>query len=536
MNDPADNELLKRYLKNGAQDAFATLVKRYLALVYGVALRRLHDSAPAQEVTQNVFITLARQAVWLTGHASLGGWLYRTTNNLAQHEWRSEQRRRKREEIALELGTCMKTDPSLLSTITPLLDEAMLELRSADREALLLRYFAQKSLREVGETLGIKEDAAQKRVSKALDALAERFRQRGFRVGGAAALALALEQSSAHAIPAGLALATTQAALSAGAAASLGGMTMPIVKFMSLTKIQTAALCVSLAAVPLGYQWHALDSARSMKDQFTAQLQTLRSDALAQEQGRARAEHRLTVAQSALTRKTSADHSGRHTEPARPEENLYVWDENSPYVRVPKQLLSQLRFAPFGTRVGRDGKSELYQLPPLAADGSPQPALAAALGLSTDESQRLRALCQSEFADFNTLAASHSQLTEQPFAGGTIPSAVLNTTAFEDEGAQFQQQFKDQVTSLLGPERGETFWQQATPEFTELFNDFGANPRQLQLINNPRGLELMNAYGGGASVGLLSQRNGMPLPPQLQAYADAWSTPPSGQTVEPSSP
>jgi RNA polymerase sigma factor (sigma-70 family) len=142
LNGLTDNELLKRYLRDGAQDAFATLVKRHLAMVYGVALRRLHDPTPAQEVTQNVFITLARQAVWLTGHVSLGGWLYGTTNNLAQHEWRADQRRRKREEIALELGTCMKTDPSLLSTITPLLDEAMLELRSADREALLLRYFA----------------------------------------------------------------------------------------------------------------------------------------------------------------------------------------------------------------------------------------------------------------------------------------------------------------------------------------------------------------------------------------------------------
>ena len=73
LNGLTDNELLKRYLRDGAQDAFATLVKRHLAMVYGVALRRLHDPTPAQEVTQNVFITLARQAVWLTGHVSLGG-------------------------------------------------------------------------------------------------------------------------------------------------------------------------------------------------------------------------------------------------------------------------------------------------------------------------------------------------------------------------------------------------------------------------------------------------------------------------------
>jgi RNA polymerase sigma factor (sigma-70 family) len=536
-NGPTDDELLKRYLKDGAQDAFATLVERYLALVYGVALRRLHDPAPAQEVTQNVFITLARQAVWLTEHSSqhssLGGWLYRTTLHLAQHEWRAEQRRRKREKIALELGTCMKTDDSLLSTIAPLLDEAMLELRSADREALLLRYFANKSLREVGAALGIREDAAQKRVSKALDALVERFRRRGFRVAGAAALALALQESSAHALPVGLAFSTTQAALSAGTAASLGGMTMPIVKFMSLTKIQTAALCVSLAALPLGYQWCALGNARSLNGQMTAQLQTLRSEALARERGQARAERQLALAQSALSKPTTGRREPLQATPSGQEKNLYVWDENSPYVRVPKQFLSQLRFAPFGTRVGRDGKTEQYQLPPLAADGSPQAALAAALGLSADEAGRLSALCQNEFAEFYRLAASHSQLTEQPFAAGTMSSATLNTTAFPDDGAQFRDQFKDQVTALLGSERADAFWQQATPVFSELFNDFGANARQLQLIKNPRGLELMNASPGGAAIGLLSQRNGLPLPPPLQAYADAWSTPQGDPSIQP---
>jgi RNA polymerase sigma factor (sigma-70 family) len=524
-NSPADDELLKRYVRDGAQEAFAALVERYLSLVYGVALRRLHDPTPAQEVTQKVFITLARQAVWLTGHASLGGWLYRATLNLAQHEWRSEQRRRKREEIALELGTTMRTDESLLSTIAPLLDEAMLELRMADREALLLRFFANKSLRDVGAALGIQEDAAQKRVSKALDALAERFRQRGFRVAGTAALALALQQSSAHALPAGLALSTTSAAITAGAGASLGGMTMPIVKLMSLTKLQTAALCVTIAAVPLGYQWHALGNARSMNEQTTSQLQGLRTQAFAHERTQAQAERRLAKAKSGLSQSTPNARVSANAKYGQ-EENLYVWDEHSPYIRLPKNILSQLHFAPYGTRMRRDGKVEQYQLPPLAADGSPQPALAAALGLSPGEAQQLSALCQNEFTEFNTLAASHSQLTEQPFAGGAMKSAVLDTSAFADEGAQFRDQFKGEVTSLLGSERADAFWQQATPVFNELFNNFGANSRKLQLVNNPNaGLELFNMSPAGGTVGSLSQRNGMPLPPQLQAYADAWSAP-----------
>src|ERR1035441_9678378 len=401
-----DAELLKRYLKDGAEDAFGMLVERHLALVYGVALRRLRDPALAQEVTQTVFITLARRAVWLTGHSSLGGWLHRTTVHLAQHGLRTEQRRRRREETALELGTCMKMDESLLLNIAPLLDEAMLELRASDREALLLRYFGNKSLREVGTALGIGEDAAQKRVAKALTALAERFRQRGFRVVGATALALALQQASAHAVPAGLALSTTKVALSAGAAASLGSLTAPILKIMSITKIQTAALCLTIAALPLGYQWHALAQAHSLTELTTTQLRQLRTDAFAGERDEARARRRVASAQTELSKPPTT----QDAEPTRKQPDLYAWDENSPYVRVPKQVIAKVRFAPFASRVARDGKVEQYQLPPFTSDGSPQPALEAALGLSADEADRLRAICQSDFADFYRLAASHSQL------------------------------------------------------------------------------------------------------------------------------
>jgi RNA polymerase sigma factor (sigma-70 family) len=526
---PTDAELLKRYLQDGAEDAFGTVVERHLALVYGVALRRLRDPALAQEVTQKVFITLARRAVWLTGHSSLAGWLYRTSVHLARHELRTEQRRHRREEIALELGTCMKLDESLLLNIAPLLDEVMLELRASDREALLLRYFGNKSLREVGAALGIGEDAAQKRVAKALDALAGRFRQRGFRVVGAAALALALQQASAQAVPAGLALSTTKIALSAGAAASLGSLTAPILKIMSITKIQTAALCLTIAALPLGYQWHALAQARSLNVLTTTQLQQLRTDAFARERDQARAERRVAAAQNELSRPLASPDA----EPSRKQPNLYAWDENSPYVRLPKQVLSKVRFAPFASRVARDGKVETYQLPPLAADGSPQPALEAALGLSADEADRLRAICQSAYAVFYRLAASHSQLTEVPWAGGPTASVKYDTAAFPDEGAQFRDQFQAQVTALLGPERAAAFWQQASPMFSQLFNDFGAQSRQLQLINNPSGLELMNATKVGAAIGALSQRNGMPLPPALQAYADAWSQPAAQPTTQP---
>ncbi|MCI0539253.1 MAG: RNA polymerase sigma factor, partial [Verrucomicrobiales bacterium] len=181
-SDTSDAEHLRRFVDDGAEAHFTALVQRHANLVYGAVLRQLNDPALAQEVAQNVFVTLARRAMWLTGHPSLAGWLHRTAVLQARDRFRAEQCRRQREQTAIELGTAMNLDESLLSSLVPLLDELLLELGAADREALLLRFFANKSLREVGATLGVREDAAQKRVAKALDALTERFRRRGFRV------------------------------------------------------------------------------------------------------------------------------------------------------------------------------------------------------------------------------------------------------------------------------------------------------------------------------------------------------------------
>jgi RNA polymerase sigma factor (sigma-70 family) len=194
-NEETDPELLRCYVAAGDETAFATLVEKHLTVVYGAALRQCNNPDTAKDVTQEVFTVLARRAVWLVGHPSLAGWLHRTAVHIAQHELRKSQRRELRDLTAAELGTVMKDDDSLLVRLTPELDEALLELRDGDREALLLRFFANKSMREVGAALGLREDAAQKRVAKALNALTERFRRRGFRVTSVAVTALALERA-----------------------------------------------------------------------------------------------------------------------------------------------------------------------------------------------------------------------------------------------------------------------------------------------------------------------------------------------------
>ncbi len=515
-----DSQLLKRYVCDGADDAFAIVVQRHMPMVYGVALRRTADSALAGEVAQQVFILLAKRAVWLASHPSLGGWLHRTAVHLAQHEQRGEIRRRQREGTAIQIGACMKSDESILSTIMPVLDEVLLELRDADREVLVLRYFGDKSLREVGAALGITEDTAQKRVARALDALTERFRRRGFALAGAAVVALALQPSPAHAVPAGLAAGTAKAALAVGGAHTFGHFTIPIIKYMSLTKLQTAALCLTLAGLPLGYQLHSLVRARKESSQLNSKLSALRLEILKNEHASARTAGKIASLEAQALRNSTVNKTSKA--PA-PKLDIYAWDENSPYVRLPKSVMAKIRFAPFAERIGQDGKTNRYQLPPLEGDGSPRPALEAALGLSDDEAKQLRELCQNEFKQFQQLAASHSQITEGTFANGSKPTVTMDTAAFADEGAQVRDQYQAQVAALIGQDRAEAFWEQATPMFQDLFNDFGANGRKLMLIDNPAGLELMNSDSRGSTIGSLSQLNGMPLPPQLQAYADTWA-------------
>ncbi|HYG36142.1 MAG TPA: sigma factor, partial [Clostridia bacterium] len=57
-----DMELVRRYARDKSEEAFATLVSRYVDLVYSVAMRQVRDSHLAEEVTQSVFVILAQKA------------------------------------------------------------------------------------------------------------------------------------------------------------------------------------------------------------------------------------------------------------------------------------------------------------------------------------------------------------------------------------------------------------------------------------------------------------------------------------------
>lgn len=223
---PDDAELLRRYAADGAEEAFAELVRRHLPFVYAAALRQVGgDGALAQDVAQGVFTDLARKAAKLSRHRVLAGWLFTSTRYAAAKTVRGERRRRIREQEAHTMHE-LNDEPAAdadWAEVRPIIDEAMAVLGQNDREAVLLRFFEGRAFPEIGARFSITADAARLRVERALEKMHRGLARHGVK-STPAALALALASQAAVAVPAGVAesIATTAVA---GASAGLGAAT-----------------------------------------------------------------------------------------------------------------------------------------------------------------------------------------------------------------------------------------------------------------------------------------------------------------------
>jgi len=298
METKSDVQLLRDYATRGVEAAFTQLVHRHTNLVYSAGLRQVGSPEAAAEIAQNVFLGLARGAKALVPRlaeeGSLAGWLCRSTRNLSLNFRRDEFRRQSRERKVMEQLAATSEDAPDWERLCRVLDDAMSELSEADYDLLVLRFYKSLDYRAVGAAMDLSDDAAQKRVSRALDKLRELLSQRGIRTS-TAALSVVIAANAVQAAPAGLALSISSAAL--GGAATSTSTIIAATKTIAMTTLQKS-LAVATVTILATVEIHQARQA----SQFRRQAQIL------QEQRAPLAEQnqRLLLERDDLTKKLAA--------------------------------------------------------------------------------------------------------------------------------------------------------------------------------------------------------------------------------------
>ena len=225
MSTELDQQDLTRFTTNRCERAFSAIVERHLPMVLATSKRFVHDDALAQDIAQQVFIALANQATKLRDRRALRGWLYQHCVFVAHKTLRTERRRRQREHLASDSMMHENSSPEdTWQSLRPTIDLALGMLSETDRDAIVLRFFGERSLRDVGTAFNIGEDAAQKRVARALDRLRQHLQQAGITTSRAALMAALFVGGQKVATPPALAQGIAMHALSSTPSMSfLGG-------------------------------------------------------------------------------------------------------------------------------------------------------------------------------------------------------------------------------------------------------------------------------------------------------------------------
>jgi len=270
-----DKQLLDQYKQERSESAFGQLVAKNIDLVYATALRVVSgDAHLAQDITQTVFIHLARKAWSLPSDVVLAGWLHRHTRYTASTAVRTERRRISREQKAMEMRSLDDNIEPPWEQIASCLDETLEQLNSSDRDVLVLRFLRGQDFRAVGAALGISEDAAQKRVSRALEKLRAVLTRRGFSLT-ATALATVLVTEAVTAAPAGLAVTVTVSSLTS---ATEAGTALGFLKLIAATKLRAlvmGAIVATSVVVPLAIQYNAQAKLTDQNEALSRQAEQL---------------------------------------------------------------------------------------------------------------------------------------------------------------------------------------------------------------------------------------------------------------------
>lgn len=241
-----DAELLRDYAQGGSETAFTELVARHVNLVYGAAIRQSRGNVTmAEDITQAAFNEMARKADALSRHPVLSGWLYNYVRHLTANQRRADRRRQQREQASIKMNSqnASSEPDTLWEEVKPVLDDAMHGLNEQDRTAVALRFHENLSLRDVGEALGLSENAARMRVGRALDKLRNLLAQRGV-TSTTSSLTAALGVGASVFAPPGMAATIAVEALAANACVGTATASTTVATIMNMTKLK-----ITLAAV-----------------------------------------------------------------------------------------------------------------------------------------------------------------------------------------------------------------------------------------------------------------------------------------------
>lgn len=258
-----DHDLLRQYASDRSQPAFAELVRRHAEWVRAAAARQVRDTHLAEDVTQAVFMVLAKKAPSFGEGKPLAAWLFGVLRLVTRRALRDEQRRRHHERRAAQHAMAnaarMSPDEQVLAPeewaeVSRVLDESVARLPAPDRDAVLLRFYQRKNFADVGAALGgVSEEAARKRVTRAVDRLRERLSHSGPALGSER-LAPALWSMTTPTIEQAGTVSTLASAADAAAGGTLttgkplalakGAMKMAMYSAMRIPAACTAAVAV----------------------------------------------------------------------------------------------------------------------------------------------------------------------------------------------------------------------------------------------------------------------------------------------------
>jgi RNA polymerase sigma factor (sigma-70 family) len=274
-----DWKLLDDYATKNSEEAFRALVERYAGMVYHAALRQTGNPDAAEDVAQDVFIALAQKADSIPRQATLYGWLFRATRFAVLNQVRKNVNRERREQATLVMQPTLESNDadSIWERITPHLNDALEKLSAADREVVMIRFFGNKSHKDVAEALGVSEETARKRISRALERLRVIFARRGVAVSSLALMA-AFAAHGAQAAPIEMAAAWAKVAMAKAAAgtaaASGGGILAMVTSAKSLGFIAVLTGSAVVAAAFIGSTPHGSPVAQPLATQLTTSVDT----------------------------------------------------------------------------------------------------------------------------------------------------------------------------------------------------------------------------------------------------------------------